>query len=283
MPTLPQITPVAVVDILLTAFLIYQFLQMIRGRRAAQVLAGISVLFLVYGVARVARLELLPGLLEILAPYSAFGLIVVFQSEIRRALAQIGRKGWTGFGGRMKRQEFVEEILGAIEQLARTRTGALIVLERYSGLRSFVESGVALDSILSQELLVAIFQPRGALHDGAVILQNERIAAAACFLPLSMNPALLSTLGTRHRAAIGITEETDCLALVVSEETGTLSVAAFGQIERELTIQQIEHIVLDHMGGRTREQALAAEEHEAEPETGPQPRRQSERMPSRTR
>ncbi|MEZ5353008.1 MAG: diadenylate cyclase CdaA [Bryobacteraceae bacterium] len=260
----PKITLIAVVDILVTAFLIYQFLLMVRGRRAAQVLAGLSVLFGIYVVALASNLDLLRSLLETVAPYTAFGLIVVFQSEIRRVLAQLGRKGWTGFGGRLKRQEFVEEILGALEQLVRTKTGALIVLERYSGLRSFVESGVALDAALSQELLVAIFQPRGALHDGAVIIQAERISAAACFLPLSMNPALMSTLGTRHRAAIGITEETDCLALVVSEETGTLSAAAFGQIERELTIQQMEALILKHMGGRTREQALASEEHDEE-------------------
>ncbi|MEZ5400765.1 MAG: diadenylate cyclase CdaA [Bryobacteraceae bacterium] len=276
----PQITLIVVVDIVVTAFLIYQFLLMVRGRRAAQVLAGLTVLLGLYGLARVGNLELLRRLLETMAPYSAFGLIVVFQSEIRRVLAQLGRKGWTGFGGRMKRQEFVEEILGALEQLARTRTGALIVLERYSGLRSFIESGVALDAALSQELLVAIFQPRGALHDGAVIVQNERISAAACFLPLSMNPALLSTLGTRHRAAIGITEETDALALVVSEETGTLSVAAFGLIDRELTIQQVEQLILEHMGGRTRQQALG-EDHDEADEPGPE--RAPSSAPMRTR
>jgi diadenylate cyclase len=126
--------------------------------------------------------------------------------------------------------------------------GALIVLERDIGLRTFIESGVRLDATISRDLLLSIFQPNTALHDGAVIIQKERLAAAACFLPLSVNPAVSTNLGTRHRAAIGITEETDCLTLVVSEETGALSVAAFGDLERGVTIQRVDERISQHFG-----------------------------------
>src|SRR5262249_48330650 len=160
------------------------------------------------------------------APYTAFALIVMFQSEIRRLLARIGRRWWMGFGSRAERRESIDEILLAVETMARASTGALIVVERDIGLRTFIESGVNMDAMLSRDLLLAIFHPGAAMHDGAVIVQGDRIAAAACFLPLTTNPAVTSTLGTRHRAAIGVTEESDCVAIVVSEETGKISVAS---------------------------------------------------------
>ncbi len=204
--TIAKLTPLAFADIIITAFLIYQFLLIIKGRRAAQVLTGLSILGVLYLIALYSNLELLRNLLAAVAPYTAFGVLVMFQSEIRRVLAQLGRRGWVGFSTRLKRREFVAELLSAVEQLSKTRTGALIILERYAGLRSFVESGVSLDAVVSSDLLLAIFEPKGPLHDGAVIIQqSERIAAAACFLPLSMNPTLVSTLGTRHRAGIGVT------------------------------------------------------------------------------
>lgn len=249
---LGRLTPLAIIDILLTAFLIYQFLMMIRGRRAAHAAAGITVLVGLYVVALHSNLELLRTLLATLAPYSAFGLIVMFQSEIRRMLARIGRHGWVGFTGRLKRREFIEEILSAIEPLSRTQTGALIVLERDMGLRTFVESGVPMDAVVSRDILLAIFQNKSALHDGAVIVQNERIAAAACFLPLTTNP-LLSKAGTRHRAAIGVTEDSDCLALVVSEETGRISAAAYGLMLRGLTVAQVGELITAHLNGQTSE------------------------------
>lgn len=263
--SLPKLTLIAIVDIVLTAALIYQFLIITKGRRAAHVLAGISILVLAYIGALMANLEMLRTILATMAPYTAVGLIVMFQVEIRRALARIGRRGWFGFGSRLKRREFVEEILLAMEQLSRTKTGALIVLERDIGLRTFIESGVSLDSVVSRDLLLAIFHPGGALHDGAVIIQNERIAAAACFLPLSMNPTLMSKLGTRHRAAIGISEDTDSLALVVSEETGTISAAVLGEIKRELTLAQLDEIIAVHMGAKTRGHEAEIEADDIEP------------------
>jgi len=248
MPIPDRATILAVIDVLITAFLIYQFLLIIKGRRAAQILLGLTVVLGLYTAARVAGLQLVRSLLETVAPYTAFALIVMFQSEIRRVLAQLGRRGM-GFSQRLKQRESIEEIVLAVEQLARGKTGALIVLERYSGLRTFIESGVMVDAVVSRDLLLSIFQPKGALHDGAVIIQNERIVAAACFLPLSMNPAIMNSLGTRHRAAIGITEESDCLAIAVSEVTGTISVAVAGRMDRELTPAQVGARIAAHLGG----------------------------------
>lgn len=238
----------AVLDICITAFLIYQFLMIVRGRRAAHVLAGIFVLLVLYLTSLYLGLEMLRSLLSTVAPYSAFAVIVMFQSEIRRALARLGRHSWLPWGGRLQRREFAEEILLAIEYLSSRKTGALIVLERDMGLRTFVESGVPMDAVVSRDVLLAIFQPGGAMHDGAVIIQGDRLAAAACFLPLSVNPALASTMGTRHRAAIGISEDTDALALVVSEETGRVSVVAFGVLESGLTTEQVRSRLDRHFG-----------------------------------
>ena len=244
---LPQLTWLAALDILLVAFLIYQILSIVRGRRAAQVLTGLIILVGAYVIAANTGLELLRGVLQTLAPYSAFALIVMFQSEIRRFLARLGRRTWLGFGGRLQNRESIDEILLAIENLAANKTGALIVVERDIGLRTFVESGVLLDAQLSRDLLLTIFYPGSAMHDGAVIVQGDKIAAAACFLPLSSNPAIASKLGTRHRAAIGVTEESDCLSLVVSEETGTVSVCYHGEIEREASMERVEGWLTQHL------------------------------------
>lgn len=245
-----KLSPGAILDILIVALLIYQVIVLIRGRRAVQVLAGVGVLLAAYFISILAGLELLRSILATIVPYTAFALIVLFQSEIRRALMRIGRQSWLGFGSRLQRLESADEILLAVSRLSQTKTGALIVLERDVGLRTFIESGVRLDAHLSRDLLLSIFQPGGQLHDGAVIVQNDKIAAAACFLPLSMNPALARTLGTRHRAAIGITEESDCLAIVVSEETGQISVAAFGEIEQNVTLERLDQRMARHFGRR---------------------------------
>ena len=241
----PHFTKYFVLDILAVWFLIYQLLQIIRGTRAAHILTGILTVVIVYQLAVYMNLEALRSILQSLAPYTAIAIIVLFQSEIRRTLARVGRKQF--FGG-YRRPESTDEILLALTSLSADKVGALIVLERDIGLRTFVESGVPLDAAISRDILLSIFQPNTALHDGAVIIQKDRLAAAACFLPLSVNPAVSTKLGTRHRAAIGITEETDCLALVVSEETGGLSVAAFGDLERAVTIQRVDERISQHFG-----------------------------------
>ena len=237
---LPRLTWVAALDILLVAVIIYQLLQIVRGRRAAHMFGGLLVLVLVYLVALAFRMELLRTLLATLAPYTAFAMIVMFQSEIRRLLARLGKQRLIGFGSRLQRRETVDEILLALQQLAQQKIGGLIVVEREIGLRTFVESGVPLDAAISRDLLLALFHPGAAMHDGAVIIQGDRIAAAACFLPLTMNPELLRYLGTRHRAAIGVTEETYCLSLIVSEETGRISIAQYGEIEYDVPLERVE-------------------------------------------
>jgi diadenylate cyclase len=248
--SLPKLGVTAVVDILVVAFLIYQLILVVKGTRAAQVLAGIGVLLLVYLASIWLGLDLVRSILTTVVPYTAIALLVLFQSEIRRALARIGRRHWFGLRSPLVRRESTDEIIWALGLLSQRRFGALIVLERDMGLRTFIESGQMLDAALSRDLLLSIFQPGGPLHDGAVIIQGDRVAAAACFLPLSTNPALTGSLGSRHRAAIGITEESDALAIVVSEETGRISVAAFGQIELDLTPDQVAQRIAQHFGGK---------------------------------
>jgi diadenylate cyclase len=241
--SIPHITVTAVVDILAVSIVIYQILQIVRGTRAFHVLIGILLVIAAYQIASRAGLELLRSLIASLTPYAGIAIIILFQSEIRRTLARLGRRRL--FGG-YQRPESMDEILLALRTLSDTRTGALIVIERDIGLRTFIESGVRLDSEMSRDLLISIFKEGNPLHDGAVIVQKGRLAAAACFLPLTVNPLIASSLGTRHRAGIGITEETDCLAIMVSEETGLISVASFGEIQRGLTIEQVDERIYQH-------------------------------------
>ncbi len=250
---IPKLTLRAVIDILAVAVLIYNFFLMVRGRRAAHVLSGIWVLLVAYLVAVWAHLELLRTVLAAMAPYTAIALIVMFQAEIRRMLARIGRVRWLGLGGQLERREVVDDILLAVGQMSEEKTGALIVVERDIGLRTFVESGVALDARVSRDLLCAIFHPGGAMHDGAVVVQGDRVAAAACFLPLTTNPQLSRRLGTRHRAAIGVTEETDAVAIVVSEETGHISVASRGDLEPNVSIERLQSWLTNRTSARVPE------------------------------
>ena len=235
---LPQMTVASVIDILLVALIIYQFLILIRGTRAVPVLVGVGGLALAFYVAHVAELRTVNFLVGTLLPYGIFALIVVFQNEIRHALARIGRR-LTFSRVTPGIAEAYDDIVLAANLFSQSQTGALIVLEREIGLRTYVESGVPLDANLSYDLLATIFRPSAPLHDGAVIIQKDRIAAAACFLPLSMNPVLSTQLGTRHRAGIGITEETDAIAVIVSEETGSMSIAVGGNIERDVTVEYL--------------------------------------------
>ena len=229
---------ISILDIVLVAILIYQFLALVRGTRAAPMLVGVATLGLAFYFARLGELRTLNWLLSTLLPYVVFALIVVFQSEIRHALANLGSR-ISLMRSSSSVADVYDDIVLAANLFSQNQTGALIVIEREIGLRTYIESGVALDARLSYDLLATIFRPSAPLHDGAVIVQRDRIAAAACFLPLSMNPVLSTQLGTRHRAAIGITEETDAVAVIISEETGTVSLAVAGTIERELTVERL--------------------------------------------
>ena len=234
---LPQLSIADVIDILLVAVLIYQFLALIRGTRAVPILVGVAGITLAFYGAHVAELRTVNWLVGTLLPYAIFALIVVFQNEIRHALARLGRK--LTFSRTSQDSEAYDDIVLAANLFSQSQTGALIVIEREIGLRTYIESGVPLDANLSYDLLATIFRPSAPLHDGAVIIQKDRIAAAACFLPLSMNPVLSTQLGTRHRAGIGITEETDAIAVIVSEETGFISLAVAGNIERDITVEYL--------------------------------------------
>src|SRR5207245_3537025 len=184
------------------------------------------------------ELATLNWMIGALLPYAAFALIVVFAPEIRQALARLGRR-LTLSQALASAADAYDDIVLATNLFSQNQTGALIVIEREIGLRTYVESGVSLEAHLSYDLLATIFRPSAPLHDGAVIVHGDRIVAAACFLPLSMNPVLSTQLGTRHRAGIGITEETDAISIIVSEETGGISLAVAGTIERDLTVERL--------------------------------------------
>jgi diadenylate cyclase len=227
-----------VIDILLVAIIIYELLALIKGTRAAYMLVGVAVLGLALYFSRVGELATLNWLLSGLLPYSAFALIVIFSAEIRQALARLGRRLLLSRGPAAEADVY-DDIVLAANLFSQNQTGALMVIEREIGLRTYIESGVPLDARLSYDLLATIFRPSAPLHDGAMIVQKDRIAAAACFLPLSMNPVLSTQLGTRHRAGIGVTEETDAIAVIVSEETGAISLAVGGKIERDVSVEQL--------------------------------------------
>jgi diadenylate cyclase len=245
-PLLPNLTPRGVVDILVVAFLVYQALMVVRGTRAGHILLGIFMMVALYVISVWAGLEALRAVLSFAVPLVGLAVIVLFQSELRRTLARLGRKRWLGLGAGYRAPESVNEIVMAVEAMAPKKIGALIVLERDIGLRTFIESGVSLEARISRDLLLSIFAPGLPLHDGAVIVQKDRVAAAACFLPLTTAPALARHLGTRHRAAIGITEETDCLSIVVSEETGRISVCAFGELAQGLSLDEVRERINRH-------------------------------------
>jgi diadenylate cyclase len=246
----PQLTITSVIDILAVAALIYNLALVLRGHRAMHVLNGIAILALVYGVAFWLKLELLRSVLATIAPYTAFALIVIFQAEIRRLLSRIGRIRWLGLGQQLERREMVDEIVLAVEHLTGARHGALIAIEREISLKQFIDGGVGLDAMISRDLLCSIFLPGTPLHDGAAIVQGDRIAAAACFLPLAPASGTARKLGTRHLAAVGVTEESDALAVVVSEETGQISFAARGELEQEVSLQRLRDLLTRYTGGR---------------------------------
>ena len=232
-----------VVDILLVAFIIYELLQLIRGTHAVQMAIGGFLLVILYWASKWADLQTVNWILRTFLPYLVFGIIVVFQAEIRKVLAHLGK--FPGAFGAQKTAEVVDEVVLAATTLAAQRTGAIIVLEREMGLRSYIETGIGLDALVTYDLLISIFNPGTPLHDGAVVVQGNRIAAAACFLPLTVNPELSRALGSRHRAAIGVTEDTDALAVVVSEETGIVSLVSGGRIRRELDGRTLRQALLE--------------------------------------
>lgn len=239
-----------VFDIALVFIIVYVVLKLLRGTRAVPTVVGLILLGLLYWISIEQDFATLEFVLRYAVVYIGFAIIVLFQSEIRQALIYFAnrlrfpilKKQRGQFGGSV-----YDEVVLAVTTLASEKTGALIVIERKVGLRNFIDAGVQLDARISYDLLVSIFNPTTPLHDGAIVIQNERIAAASVFLPLTKNPSISRDLGTRHRAAIGITEGSDAISLVVSEETGLITYVEAGDIRRNLDTNQLRKLLLDAM------------------------------------
>jgi len=244
MGTIPMPTISSVVDVLLVALIFYGILRLFQGTQAVSLLRGILVVALVATIAA-SRLTAFNWLVRAMLPMILVAIPVIFQPELRRALERLGRTGV--IIGRTSRENVVQqaifETVIAVESLARERTGALIVLEGETGLEEYIETGERVDAKVSARLLTTIFFPGTPLHDGAVIVRGDQIVAAGCLLPLTARTLADSSLGTRHRAAAGITEQNDALAIVVSEETGIISVARNGRIVRRLDGQRLRSII----------------------------------------
>lgn len=250
---LQDLSLLALLDIFVLAVIIYQLLLMIRGTRSVNILVALAVLVLLFVLTDpgVFRLHALHSVLGNLLIYIPLAVIVLFQGQIRQALANLGRNPFSQFLPKREQNELIEEVALASASLASKRIGALIVIERDMGLRTFQETGIALDALVSYDLLMNIFTRRSPLHDGAVIIADGRIKAASCFLPLTTTASISRSFGTRHRAAVGITEESDALAVVVSEERGVVSLAKGGKISEGLTAKQLEAALLAAMLPRT--------------------------------
>ena len=242
----------SIADIVLVFLVVYGVLKLLRGSRAAPMAAGIGAFALLYWLAINQDLVTLEFVLRGALLYIGVAIIVLFQAEIRQALIAFGNRFRVPFTRRHRGQfgeSIYDEIVLAATSLASTKTGALIVIERNVGLRGIVEAGVRLDAELSYDLIVAIFNPAAPLHDGAIIVRGDRIASASCFLPLSLNPMLSKDLGTRHRAALGITEDSDAVAIVVSEETGLISFVRAGRIKRALDATRLRAAIFQAIEG----------------------------------
>jgi diadenylate cyclase len=240
-------------DVAIVSLLIYELLRLVRRTHAVQILIGGGLVIVLYYASQFTPLLTLNWLIREMFGYVVFAAIVLFQGDIRRALAHFGRAPFFRYLSRPETtDETIEEIVVALRMLAEQKAGAIVAIEREVGLRSYVESGIPLDAEVSYDLLVSVFRPGSPLHDGAVLIQQDRIAAASCFLPLTVSSQVSKDLGTRHRAAIGLSEETDAVALVLSEETGHLSLVVDGQIEQDLAPDQLRYRLEALMLNRTR-------------------------------
>ncbi len=247
-----------IADILLVTFVVYSLFKLIRETRAAQLVKGIFVLVVIYAAADAFRLNIITFLMKNLFTYGAFALLVMFQPELRRILEQMGRTKISGksllsmitsspTGDSETRMRTIDTVVDASLRLSETRTGALVVLQRNTNLGEIAHTGTRVDATLSAELLCNVFYPKSPLHDGAMIIKNDRIDSAGCFLPLSENRTIHKSLGTRHRAALGMSENSDAVIVVVSEETGAITVAMGGVLRRGLGRSELKNLLLTQM------------------------------------
>ncbi|MBG9446491.1 MAG: diadenylate cyclase CdaA [Bacillota bacterium] len=234
------------IDILLVWYVIYKLIMIVKGTKAVQLLKGIFVIILVKVASDKFHLQTLGWMMEQVLLWGFLAIIIIFQPELRRALEQLGRGRFfsrTANQEEENQEKLVESIAKAVDYMAKRRIGALISVERETGLNDYIETGIGLDSKISSELLINIFIPNTPLHDGAVIIQKNCVAAAACYLPLSESPFISKELGTRHRAALGISEVTDSITIIVSEETGSVSLTKNGELHRDLKAEAFKDML----------------------------------------
>jgi diadenylate cyclase len=236
-----------VLEIVLIAYALYRVLLLFHGTRTLQIVTGLGILLVVYSAAWLLKLEMITYVLGFVFQYGAIALLVVFAPELRAALAHLGQARFARLFRQMEQREVAEEILEAVERLSRSGIGAIIAIEREVPLDQYAESGSQMEAKVSADLLATIFTPYSPLHDGAVIIRGDTIIAAGCILPLSQKPLADRALGTRHRAALGLTDESDALVVVVSEERATVSIAERGRLWRDLTAAEVR----DVLSGRT--------------------------------
>jgi len=245
-------------DILIVTFLLYKLFALMKGTRAVHMFFGLVVLFVLSVAAKWLNFIALNWIISSLKTVWVIAFVIIFQPELRRALASLGQNRLVGRLFRVEETGVIPEVIKACTHLAERRLGALIVLEKDMGLRNYIETGTKVDARVTAELLETIFTPPSPLHDGAVIIQNDRVAAAGCILPLTQTPKLSKTLGTRHRAAIGLSEETDAVVLVVSEETGAISYAQGGKLERKVDTKTLRSHLIKNFGITTEEKEAEA-------------------------
>ncbi|HER43912.1 MAG TPA: TIGR00159 family protein [Candidatus Eisenbacteria bacterium] len=247
-----------VLDIIIVAFLFYRLLLLVKGTRATQMFVGLFLLIILSFFVQWLNLNALNWILSSLKTVWVIAFVILFQPELRRALTQLGQNRIMGFFIKVEESGTVSEIVKACHQLVQNKLGAIIVIEQDVGLRNYIETGTPLDAKVTSELLVTVFTPPGPLHDGAVIVEKSRVIAAGCILPLSQNPRLAKSLGTRHRAGLGLSEESDAIVIIVSEETGAISLAVGGKLKRKLDINTLRNDLIGIIGIKPEEAAAAA-------------------------
>jgi len=257
-----------VADILILAYLFYQLALLIKGTRAVQMMTGVIFILASYWVAGVLQLTTVQRFVGYLLYWVPFAIIVIFQNTIRRVLTRVGHNPFSARMQSGQAEVIVNEVALAAASLAASRLGGLIVIEREQGLRGYTETGITVDSVVSCDLLVSIFQPKSPLHDGAVVIQEGRIRTACCFLPLSSRPELSREFGSRHRAAIGLSEETDAICVVASEERGKISVAFEGRLLRDVDSAVLKEFLGRHLGVKSHPAGAPEPVADATPRTG---------------
>ncbi|MBO8165570.1 MAG: TIGR00159 family protein [Brevibacillus sp.] len=253
------------IDILLVTYVIYKLIMLIRGTRAVQLLKGILVIVITWLLSNYFELTTLHFLMSQAVTFGVLALVIIFQPELRRALEQLGRGRFFSRSASLEEEEVirrtVQEIVKSVTYMAKRRIGALIVVERETGLNDYVETGIAIEGKVSSELLINIFIPNTPLHDGAVIIRKDTVLAAGCYLPLSENPSISKELGTRHRAAIGMSEVSDGLSIVVSEETGQVSLAKNGEVRRNIKEEELTDVIFESLHPPVKSKSMASRWH----------------------